>query len=73
MLTRGDFLDILRKHILPSPGKGPARARRLFLTEYEIKKTLTPGAKDLTIPKDAIVSPLAQEWLALEGIRIIYK
>ena len=44
---------------------------RHFLTEHVIKKTLTEGARHLTIPEDAIVSPLAQDWLVLKGIRII--
>jgi len=41
------------------------------MTEREVKKALTPGAKDLTIPQDVIISPLAQEWLALKGIKLI--
>lgn len=48
----------------------PLSGRR-FLTEDVIKKTLTDGARNLTIAEDAIVSPLAQDWLALKGIRII--
>jgi ethanolamine utilization cobalamin adenosyltransferase len=35
-----------------------------------IKKALTPGAQRITIPEDAILSPLAQDWLALKGIEI---
>lgn len=46
---------------------------RAFLTEYDIKKALTPGAQLLTIPKDAIVSPLAQEWLDFQGITVVRK
>ena len=48
----------------------PLRGRR-FLSEREIRKALTPGAQQLTIAKDAIVSPLALDWLALKGIRIV--
>ena len=48
----------------------PLRGRR-FLSESEIRKALTPGAQQLTIAKDAIVSPLALDWLALSGIRIV--
>ncbi len=47
------------------------RKGRVFLSEYHIRKALTPGSRDLTIPKDAIVSPLALEWLALQGVRIV--
>lgn len=52
---------------LPPPGpKG-----RTFWSEYEIKKALTPGGKRLTLPADAIVSPLASDWLTLRGIEIV--
>lgn len=51
---------------LPPPGK------KRFMTEFEVRKKLTPQTKVLTIPTDVIVSPLAQEWLALRGIRIKY-
>ncbi len=52
-------------------GKRPMKTRgRAFLSEFDIKKALTPGAQLLTIPKDAIVSPLAQEWLDFQGITI---
>ena len=52
----------------PAP-KGPKG--RLFLSEYDIKKRLTGGGTRLTIPKDAIVSPLAQDWLTLKGIAVV--
>ena len=55
----------------PQPPAGPPRKGRVFLSEYHIRKALTPGSRDLTIPKDAIVSPLALEWLALQGVRIV--
>lgn len=43
---------------------------RVFLSEYEIKKRLTPGGNRLTIPRHSIVSPLALDWLTLQGIQI---
>ena len=45
-------------------------ARRIFLSEYDIKKSLEDG-KTLRIPKSAIVSPLAQEWLDEKRVQII--
>lgn len=41
------------------------------MTDLEVRKALTPGAKVLTIPEDVIISPLAQEWLALKGIKVV--
>ncbi len=44
---------------------------RVFLSEYDIKKRLTPQSDELEIPKDAILSPLAVDWIILRGIRVI--
>lgn len=44
---------------------------RPFLSEYEIKKRLTPGDVRLTIPENAIISPLVADWLTLRGIEIV--
>lgn len=52
---------------LPPPGP----IGKLFLSEYDLKKRLTPGTARLTIPKGAIVSPLAQDWLTLKGIEVV--
>ena len=78
MLRREDLVDAIFAHLGkmaavqakqdPFP-KGPKG--RLFLSEYDIKKRLTPGGSRLTIPKDAIVSPLAQDWLTLKGISVV--
>lgn len=53
-----------------SPGLDGPKGK-LFLTEFDIKKRLTGGGGPLTIPKDAIISPLATDWLTLRGIKII--
>jgi hypothetical protein len=44
---------------------------RIFLSEYEIKKRLTVSGEHLTIPREAIISPLAVDWLVLKGIKIV--
>lgn len=46
------------------------RAKRQFISEYEIKKMLGPGQKVLRAKKTAILSPLAMEWLEEKGIVI---
>ena len=63
----------------PSPASSPARAGawadgprgRRFLSEFEVKSILTPGSQVLKIPPGAILSPLAQDWLTLKGIRVV--
>jgi hypothetical protein len=64
--------------LAPVGAAGPPAAKALqalngrpFLTEYEIKKRLTAGSNRLTIPKRSIVSPLALDWLTLQGIEIV--
>ena len=52
---------------IPPPGPDG----RPFLSEYDIKKRLTAGGNRLTIPKRSIVSPLALDWLTLQGIEIV--
>jgi len=78
MFTQDDLIDLLMSHLAPrkaaqAPRKGafPEARGRTFVTEYEIKKRLTGGARSLTLPKDAIVSPLAVDWLILNSIEII--
>ena len=60
---------------VPAPTPPGPRARttggRPFLSDLDVRRSLTPGARTLTIEKDAIVSPLALEWLALKGVRIV--
>ncbi|MDE2141240.1 MAG: hypothetical protein KGJ84_02360 [Elusimicrobia bacterium] len=77
MLTRDDLIDLLvaglakagpATAVSPAP-KGPPG--RPFLSEHDIKKRLTPTGKRLTIPKNSIVSPLAFEFLILQGIEIV--
>ncbi|MBI5624551.1 MAG: hypothetical protein HY924_12300 [Elusimicrobia bacterium] len=59
----------------PAPPSGarphPTGAARLFLSEYDVKRRLTPHSQQLKIPKDAILSPLALDWLVLRGICIV--
>lgn len=83
MFTRNDLIDIFLRHLSAASPVAPgdadeesARGRllpggRVFLSEYEIKKMLTPQAQLLKIPKDAIISPAAVDWLVLEGIKIV--
>jgi len=61
----------IEKDEYQDPGCLKPLCGRYFLTEHEIKEALTPQLKRLTIPKDAIISPLAQDWLVLKGIRIV--
>jgi hypothetical protein len=74
-----DLVDALLEEVeRRSPASPPAskpldgvpKGRR-FLSEHEILRMLTPGAQLLRIPRGAILSPLAQDWLALKGVRAV--
>lgn len=80
MLTRDDLIDIVIAALAKAKGAAKAAARpwkkdgppgRPFLSEYDIKKRLTPGGSRLTIPGNAILSPLVSDWLTLRGIEVI--
>jgi len=45
------------------------RGRR-FISEYELRRMIAPGASRVLVPKDAIVSPMALDWLVLKGIAV---
>jgi len=84
MFKRDDLIAAIMERLAPGraqgagqPGRGQGRlvpaapAGRRFLSEYEVRRRLTADARELRIPKGAIVSPLALEWLSLKGIRIV--
>lgn len=83
MYTNDDLIDAILEALRGAPaglkaGSPPAKPRlaqeaplkgRPFLTERDVRRSVTDGI--LTVPRDAIISPLAQEWLALGGIRVV--
>ncbi|MBI3550268.1 MAG: hypothetical protein HY078_14610 [Elusimicrobia bacterium] len=82
MLTHDDLIDAVMEVLsplyagaarpgIPAPAKAAAPRGRPFLSEHDIKKALAPGATQLIVPKDAIISPLAQDWLAFRGILLV--
>ena len=85
MLTKDDLIDIIMERLgrerVSSPlaaAPAPVRRRldgevrgREFLSEYDIRKRLTGNSQELRISKEAIISPLAEDWLTLRRIKII--
>ncbi|OGR86771.1 MAG: hypothetical protein A3A86_01780 [Elusimicrobia bacterium RIFCSPLOWO2_01_FULL_60_11] len=65
MLSPDDWADVLWEGL-----KKPRRSARLFLSEYEIKRMITPD-KILRVPGNAILSPLALDWLLLKGVQVV--
>lgn len=71
MFSPDDWADVLWEGLSKLPkGPAPHRAGRLFLSEYEIKRMISPE-KILRVPVNAILSPLAVDWLLLKGVQVI--
>ncbi|MDT8287500.1 MAG: hypothetical protein RQ748_10345 [Elusimicrobiales bacterium] len=79
MLTRGDIADALYERLFRDrPGEAPARpakkappAKKVFLSDWELRRMMKPGQKRLAVPANAIVSPLALDWLDYNGVEIV--
>ena len=78
MLTKDDLIDIIIAGLAKVKPAAAARlwsatgpVGRVFLSEYDIKKRLTPGGVRLTIPENAVLSPLVTDWLMLRGIEVV--
>lgn len=78
MLTRGDIADALYERLFRGKsGEAPARAagkappaKKIFLSDWELRRMMKPGQKKLVVPRNAIVSPLAMDWLDYNGVEI---
>ncbi|HNW45065.1 MAG TPA: hypothetical protein PKI19_11210 [Elusimicrobiales bacterium] len=79
MLTKGAIEDLIAAHLsrdrsgkaASSPRKVPELKKKIFLSDFELRKKLAPGARSLSVPANAIISPLALDWLEYNGIEII--
>ena len=85
MLTKGDIADVIaeRLGLLPAacagrssaPARVPAASRplpkRIFISDWELRRIYKAGQKTVKIPANAIVSPLSEDWLDYQGVKII--
>lgn len=79
MLTKGAIEDLIAQHLFrggpaaaaPVPKKVPELKKKLFLSDFELRKIFIPGSGTITVPGNAILSPLALDWLDYSGITII--
>ena len=77
MLTRGAIEDIVMEHLRPGPGEVPAvkkvpeLKKKVFLSDWELRRLYRAGDRTVAVPADAILSPLSLDWLEYEGVRIV--
>ncbi len=78
MLTKGAVEDLIMQHL--SGGQGGAassvkratvREKKVFLPDLELRRLYVRGSKTVTVPHNAIISPLSLDWLDYDGVRVI--
>ncbi len=55
----------------PVHRKVPELGKKVFLSDFELKKKFIPGAGSISVPANAIISPLALDWIDFNGIRVV--
>ena len=77
MLTKGAVEDLIMQHLRPAPGAAPAvrktpeLKKRTFISDWELRRLYKPGSRTVTVPVNAILSPLSVDWLEYNGITVV--
>jgi hypothetical protein len=79
MLTKGAVEDIIMLHLsrrepvgaAPVSKKVPELKKKVFLNDWKIRRMFKPGQRSITVPQNAIISPLSHDWLDYDSISII--
>lgn len=79
MLTKGAIEDLIMQHLTrkaggaqaSAPKKVPELKKKVFLSDRDMRGLCRPGARTVKVPANAIVSPLALDWLDYDGIEIV--
>ncbi|MEI7528750.1 MAG: hypothetical protein WCK76_07385 [Elusimicrobiota bacterium] len=79
MLTKGAIEDLIAEHLFrgrsgggsPAPKKVPELQHRVFLSDFELRAMITAGGRAIKVPANAIISPLALDWIEYNGIEIV--
>jgi len=78
MLTKGDIADVISEYLSRGSKSAPAPAgasrplpKRVFITDWEMRRLVKPGQKSVIVPANAIISPLSADWLDYNGIEVV--
>lgn len=79
MLTKGAVEDLIMEHLSRRDGGSAAPARRkagppvrkVFLSDWELRRLCRPGDRTVTVPANAILSPLSLDWIEYNGVKIV--
>ena len=79
MLTKGAVEDLIYRHLFredrggaaPAGAGKPAPVKRMFISDWELRRLYKPGARSVSVPANAILSPLSLDWLDYNGVRVV--
>lgn len=78
MLTKGAIEDLIVHHLARTspggtgaPAKAAAPVKKVFVSDWELRRLYKPGSRSVTVPANAIVSPLSLDWLDYNGIAVL--
>ncbi len=78
MLTKGAVEDLICEHLaragrepLAPAGKKPAPVRKIFVSDWELRRLYKPGSRSVAVPANAILSPLSLDWLDYNGVKVV--
>lgn len=78
MLTKGAVEDLIMQHL--SRGAGAAAPvikkireleKKVFLSDWELRRVYQAGSRTVKVPANAIVSPLSLDWLDYNGVTVV--
>ena len=77
MLTKGAIEDLIFGHLSRDSGGGAAApaerkvrelGKKVFLSDWELRRLYKPGSRSVDVPANALISPLSGDWLDYDGI-----
>lgn len=78
MFTKGAVEDLIVQHLsreaggaAPAVKKVPENKKRIFISDWELRRIYKPGAKTVQVPANSIISPLSLDWLDYNGINVL--
>lgn len=79
MLTKGAVEDIIMEHVSRYTGsvaapvirKVPELGKKVFLSDWELRRMYKEGAPSVRVPANAILSPLSLDWLDYNSVKIV--
>lgn len=76
-MKKEHIADVIYSHIKKGEAKvqrfpsASKPAKKIFLSDWEIKKLYNRDKKEIKVPVNAIISPLSMDWLEYNNIKVV--